>query len=149
MLKPVIGDVDGSLLLPLPSINRLSNQSCNIVNFTVLDFLQGFFFSVFFQVTVTQFLTLILPTPKVMRLCHQYRARPACTSLQADQALYCWLTSGFHLDISKYNNGQCMVKVNEVQSHIIQLYSKGKHFQFQQGKKVNNGNTMYTKILFK
>ena len=24
-------------------------------------------------------------------LCHQYRARPACTSVQSDQTLYCWL----------------------------------------------------------
>ena len=26
----------------------------------------------------------------VISLCHQYRARPACTSVQSDQALYCW-----------------------------------------------------------
>ena len=38
-------------------------------------------------------LTLIPPTPKVNRLRHQYRARPACTSVQSDQALYCWLTN--------------------------------------------------------
>ena len=38
-------------------------------------------------------LTLILPTPKLISLCHQYRARPpACTSVQSDQAQYCWLT---------------------------------------------------------
>ena len=36
-------------------------------------------------------LTLILPTPKVISFCHQYRARPACTSVQSDQSLYCWL----------------------------------------------------------
>ena len=34
-----------------------------------------------------------LPTPKVISLCHQYWARPACTSVQADQALYCWLNN--------------------------------------------------------
>ena len=38
-------------------------------------------------------LTLILPTLKVISLCHQYRARPECTSMQSDQALYCWLTN--------------------------------------------------------
>ena len=38
-------------------------------------------------------LTLILPTPKVINLCHQYRARPACTDVQSDHALYCWLTN--------------------------------------------------------
>ena len=38
-------------------------------------------------------LTLVLLEPKGIRLCHQYRARPACTSVQSDQALYCWLTN--------------------------------------------------------
>ena len=37
------------------------------------------------------FLTLILPTPKVISHCHKYRARPACSSTQSDQALYCWV----------------------------------------------------------
>ena len=31
----------------------------------------------------------ILLELKVISLCHQYRARPACTSVQSDQALYC------------------------------------------------------------
>ena len=52
-------------------------------------------------------LTLILP--KVISLCHQYRARPTCTTVQSDQALYCWLTnfkfSPYH-DIPKYYNEQ-------------------------------------------
>ena len=39
------------------------------------------------------FLTLILPTPKVISICHQYRARPACIPMQSDQALYCWLAN--------------------------------------------------------
>ena len=38
-------------------------------------------------------LTLILLEPKVISICHQYRARLACTSVQSDQALYCWLTN--------------------------------------------------------
>ena len=29
---------------------------------------------------------------KVVSLCHQYRAKPACPSLQSDQALLCCLT---------------------------------------------------------
>ena len=33
-------------------------------------------------------LTLTLPELKVISLCHQYRARAACTSMQSDQALY-------------------------------------------------------------
>ena len=36
---------------------------------------------------------LILPTPKVISLCHQFRAKSACTFMQSDQALYCWVTS--------------------------------------------------------
>ena len=34
----------------------------------------------------------ILSEPKVISLSHQYRARPSCTSMQSDQAVYCWLT---------------------------------------------------------
>ena len=37
-------------------------------------------------------LTIILLELKVISLCHHYRARPVCTSVQFDQALYCWLT---------------------------------------------------------
>ena len=36
-------------------------------------------------------LNLILLKPKVISLCHQYKARPDFTSGQSDQALYCWL----------------------------------------------------------
>ena len=45
-------------------------------------------------------LTLILAKQRVISLCHQYKARPACTSMQSDQALllYCWLTN---IDITK------------------------------------------------
>ena len=38
-------------------------------------------------------LTLIPPKSKVISPCHQYRARPACTSVKSDQALYCCLTN--------------------------------------------------------
>ena len=38
-------------------------------------------------------LTFILREPKVISLCHQYITRPACTSVQSDQVLYCWLTN--------------------------------------------------------
>ena len=32
-----------------------------------------------------------MPKPEVINICHQYRARPACNTVQSDQALYCWL----------------------------------------------------------
>ena len=38
-------------------------------------------------------LTLFLLEPNMIGLCQQYTARPACTSMKSDQALYCWLTS--------------------------------------------------------
>jgi hypothetical protein len=45
---------------------------------------------------------------KALSLCHRYRARPACTSVQSDQALYCWLTKlkNIQIGISKIDNGQ-------------------------------------------
>ena len=46
---------------------------------------------VFLQMYEKVLFTLILSEPKVISLCHQYRARWACTSMQSDQALYCWL----------------------------------------------------------
>ena len=48
-------------------------------------------------------LTLISLKPKVINLCHQYRARPTCTSMQSDQALYSvnWPSSNSHFDTSK------------------------------------------------
>ena len=38
-------------------------------------------------------ITVTLLQPKVISLCHQCRARPAYTSTQFDQALYCWITN--------------------------------------------------------
>ena len=56
------------------------------------------------RITVTDFLsvhlTLILPEPKVIILCHQYRVGSACTSVQSDQALYCLQTNKFYILIS-------------------------------------------------
>ena len=37
-------------------------------------------------------LTLSLLAAIVTSLCHQYRTRPVWTSVQSEQALYCWLT---------------------------------------------------------
>ena len=48
-------------------------------------------------------LILILLETKVIGLGHQYRARSACTSVQSDQALYCWL------EIPKNKNGQFQI----------------------------------------
>ena len=38
-------------------------------------------------------LTLILLEPKVISVCQQYRARPACTSVQSDLVLYRWMSN--------------------------------------------------------
>ena len=42
-------------------------------------------------------------------LCHQYRVRAACTDMQSDQALYCWLAnfifSSWCDEIPKNDNG--------------------------------------------
>ena len=54
---------------------------------------QSVYFHVYAVLLKDYNLTLILPTPKVISLCHQYRGRQACTSVQFDQALYCWLTN--------------------------------------------------------
>ena len=53
-------------------------------------------------------LTFILLELKVIGHCHQYRARPACTYVQFDQALYCWLTNFKFstFDILKTDNGE-------------------------------------------
>jgi hypothetical protein len=39
-------------------------------------------------------------------LCHQYLARPACTSVQSDQALYIVSLLKFYVDVFKIDNGQ-------------------------------------------
>ena len=46
-----------------------------------------------YYIYYTYCLTLVLLEPKVISLCHMYRARPACISVQSDQVLYCWLTN--------------------------------------------------------
>ena len=57
-------------------------------------------------------LTLILPELRIIRLCHHYRARPACTSLQSDQCSLTRLytvggqTLSFNLDFPKNDNGE-------------------------------------------
>ena len=48
-------------------------------------------------------LTLILLKMKEISLCHHYIARPTYTSVQSDQALYCWLT---YFDFPKNDNEQ-------------------------------------------
>ena len=58
------------------------------------------FIFLYLHVVIT--LTLILPIPKVISICHQYRARPACTSCSLSR-LYTvgWPSSSFHCDIPK------------------------------------------------
>ena len=57
------------------------------------------------KVLLASQLTVILLELKVTSLCHQYRARSACTSVHSDQDIYCWLTNflSCHLDIPNYN----------------------------------------------
>ena len=54
-------------------------------------------------------LTLLLLEPNVISICQQYRARPACTSMQTDMALYRWPTNFKldHLDIPKIIMRSC------------------------------------------
>ena len=40
-----------------------------------------------------KFLTLTMLELKVTNLCSHFRARPAWTSMQSNQSLYCWLSS--------------------------------------------------------
>ena len=53
-------------------------------------------------------LNVILLKLIVINLCHQYIARPACTSMQSDKVDYTvgWPTLSSQLDIPKYDNGQ-------------------------------------------
>ena len=52
-------------------------------------------------------LTLTMLEPKLIRLCHQCRARSAWTSILSDQTLHCLLTNfKFFLDFPKINNIQ-------------------------------------------
>ena len=42
------------------------------------------------------YILLLNPYPagtKMISLCYQCRARPVCTSVQSDEALYCWITN--------------------------------------------------------
>ena len=76
-----------SLILRPVSQMQLSHWSIWISNFKTWIFVLEQEHHSYFVLTV------ILPTPKVISICHQYRARPGCTSVQSDQTLYCWLTN--------------------------------------------------------
>ena len=75
------------------------------------------------QENVCMLLTLILLESKMVSLCHQYRARPACTSARSDQALYCWPTLSSHLYnpkmIMNYGNFQ---KKGRLIIHWVKIY---------------------------
>ena len=66
------------------------------------------------------YIILILLEPKVISLCHHHRARPPCTSMQSEQALYCWLTkfTFIYIDIPKNDNGQIKKMANKFQKFI-------------------------------
>ena len=53
--------------------------------------------SLYRDTEMTTFLTLILPTPNVNSLCHQYKARPACTSVH--NAWPCSILLAGHLQV--------------------------------------------------
>ena len=78
---------------------KSKKESIGRSNITDLTVYRNFFHSCkrslacFFLKKQTCMLTLCLPTPKVISLCHQYRVRPVCTSVQSDQALYFWQTN--------------------------------------------------------
>ena len=79
------------------------------------------------------FLTLILLEPKAISLCHQYSARPACTSMQSDQdetILLADQLQRFHPDIPKIiidssKNGRWIIpfkKFNKLRVMISSLF---------------------------
>ena len=62
------------------------------------------FLSLYYEKTFT--LILILLGPKVISLCHQNRARPACVPMQSDQAVYHFADQIIILISLKNDNGQ-------------------------------------------
>ena len=83
-------------LLKISHIQRTHPKLMH-ANKVVYDNLQNViqYFMIFECIIVVFYtLTLILPKTKVISICHQYGARPACTSMQYDQPLCCWLTVG-------------------------------------------------------
>ena len=77
--------------------HRMFLFSYNYVNFTTSTLIFYLFFFAWFIIKhfsdFHYYLNPYLLEAKVISLCHQYRARPAFTSVQSDQALYCWLTN--------------------------------------------------------
>ena len=49
---------------------------------------------------ITYILTLTLLVPKMINICHQYRARPTCTFVQSDKVL-CIILLADYLDVPK------------------------------------------------
>ena len=82
---------------------------------------------------------LFLLESKVISLCHQYRARPACTSMHSDQFL------------SKNDNGQFQkLKLRKVQAtwihFVVDNYKNGQIFVFKTGMSYylgTNNNILY------
>ena len=72
---------------------------------------------------VTKYVCFNLLEPKVISLCHQYRAWTACTSVLSDQALYCWLTnfSEIIMDRSK-KNGRWLIFLRNSAGLMVNLH---------------------------
>ena len=66
-----------------------------ILKYTLNDIFYFVFHStaLIYSIKAMFILNLILLEPKVISVCHQYSARPVCTSMQSDQTLYCRLTN--------------------------------------------------------
>jgi hypothetical protein len=53
LLKPVLGGVNGNLHFPVPSMSRLNQtEPATFYNFAVLGFLWGFWFPLFYSLTI-------------------------------------------------------------------------------------------------
>ena len=78
----------------LQAIELTFHRKTLLISEHVYHILQRISFQIMNSISTAKvtIVTLILEA-KVISLCHQYRARPACTSVQSDQALYCWLTN--------------------------------------------------------
>ena len=90
-------------------------KSVIVYNFYVLSY-----DSKYYRHIIISDLTLFLMEPKVISICHQCRARPACTSVQYDQPLYFWLTNmkkyfilislNYKWTVNK--NNRCIIPIN-------------------------------------
>ena len=65
---------------------------------------------------------------KKINLCHKYRAWPAFTSMQSNQALYCWLTNfkvliltSLKMTMKCYKHGRCIIQFKKFSRLRVRL----------------------------